>query len=170
MDSDDSAQIDLATVEDSSYSPEEIEEIKKQGKSKPEGIRWSDWDAPINLTHRHQAIIDDAALGLSATQIAGRVGMTPEHVRKLLRSPIVSEAVRKRRQTSYDGLVRTKLEDLCGLALARLQAVLEDPEARASSAIEAVKLVLEQTIGKPKQKIETHSNILSEVLIKIEAQ
>lgn len=149
------------------HDPDELHALKQSGQPKPPGVKWSAWEDPLKLSYRHKALINRAALGVPRAVIAVELGITVQHVGKLLRGPTVAKAIEERMENDFRILAEQRLQELLPLALNRLQFIMANDAAKESSQVEAAKFVVDRLVPKPKQTIEHTGNLAMDVFHQI---
>ena len=117
---------------------------------------------------RHQVLIQLAVLNYPPSEIAAKLDYTVEHVRRLLRSPVIAAKISSERDTRFAQVLKTKMDGLCGLAAAAVEEVLLNTNEKGSTRLEAAKFVLEHTLGKAKATVEVKSDLLGDFISKLD--
>jgi hypothetical protein len=110
--------------------------------------------ALTEISPRHRLIAYMSAWGARNTEIAKVLNLTESSVSIILNQVDVAQAVEQIQSRSWDKHLKSRLESLVPEAVQTMVQIMRDPEARASTRLDAAKGILDRSLGKPIQQIE----------------
>lgn len=116
------------------------------------------------MSHKMRSISYHLASGLSRKQIAEIFQITPERVSQIANSPLIIDEVRAIQSKHFGGSLEKRIKHLAPKATATLESVLDDEAAKHSDRLGAARYILDQTMGKPLQRHEIKTNLLSDFM------
>lgn len=152
------------------YTDDMIDELKALGLPKPPNLEWSRWVAPKDFNHRHDLIIQLAAIGRTNVEIAEEVGMAKESISRLIALPKFRDKIKAKQDQLFGKQLRKRIEIIASKAVDVVEEVLNNPQEAMKYRMDAAKYMLDQAVGKAQQQIEVKGNLLQEVLIHLEQQ
>lgn len=155
---------------DESITDEEVQLLRKHAIPRPPKVCTARLTQPAELTTRHKAIINHAALGLTAPQIAEEMGMYIGYVKKLLASPLFKQKIASAQNRIFENNGKAMMGILKNKAFAAIEFILEDDNEKSSVKLEAAKYVIDHHIGKAKQLHEMDTSLLSDIITKLDSE
>lgn len=151
------------------YTEEIIEELRLIGVPKPANVPLSMWFGETEqLDYKHNYLIQLAAVGSTASQIAKEMGLKVKKVNDLLANPKIKNAIAKKQDEMFSKKARKRLESLANKAVDVVEEVITNQQEQTKHRLDAAKYLLDQAVGKPQQQIEVKGNLLQEVLVRLE--
>lgn len=158
--------IPLGQREDSTFTPEDITELKLLGISKPALLAKHRWEAPLMLSQRHLDLISQVSQGKSMEELEHSSGYSQDKLDRFLASPSFMQYVHKHYTDKNDP--RKKLDSLGMQAVDTLQEVMENPEEKGNVRLAAATYVIDQAVGKAKQELSIQNTTIIQVMQRIE--
>src|ERR1051326_1691148 len=159
---------DYAGLTDETITQDHINEMKLLGLCKPEGVSWPRWMGPRDINHRHEHIIHLAAMGHTNNQIAKEMKMNVPRISIILNTPVIKEAILKKREEYYGNDAKQIFKTLMHKAFQVLEDTLNSSTANEKTKLEAAKYALDQISGKATQSVQVTGNVLHEIISKLD--
>jgi len=138
---------------DESIEDDEISWMKKHEVKRPPKVSHGRWMQPKELTARHYKMINLAANGSRASEIAEVVGMSLTKTQIFLAAPLVKKKIAARQALIFEDMT-APMKMLFNRAFGTIEAILEDHDEKSSIKLEAAKYVIDHVIGKATQTVK----------------
>lgn len=150
---------------------EQIRDMKDQGLPKPPLFPKERWYIEVNVTetdYRVELIVQNAAIGRPLDYIARQIHLPQERVEQILMSPEIMRRIRDRQLEMFSGQERSAIKNLFPEAFATMQEILANREEKSSLRFQVAAYVIDQVIGRSQQSVEVKTNLLADILQKLE--
>lgn len=162
----------METEGDKRYTAEQITELRKSGADRPEGVKTTEWAAPMTLNSLHKYMCHMAASGMSQGKIAEETGITPGRVSIILNSELAVKYVEGLQMEMYGKNHMKRFQGLVNKAIGVLDEIMDGRGAGAgakpATKLNAAAEILDRALGKAKQQIEVRDTSLSGFYEKLE--
>lgn len=155
------------------YTQEIIDEMRRLGMPKPDDCDYAVWHGPKSLDAviaetNYSTIIELLMLGWQKQKIAETLGYHKSSLSRLINSPSFKSCLEMERRKRSEAITKTVLNRLYLPAVETLEKVMLDESEKGATRLAAAMYAIDQTVGKPEQKVHTTGSILSEVIHHIE--
>lgn len=150
------------------YPMEAINEMQRLGMAKPKDCHTKMWDCTNSHNYRHETIIELMMAGWPRKKIAEAIEVSPSWLNNIITTPLFQAAYGEARKARRELLDKTFITELYQPATEVLKEVMLNPDEKGSTRLDAAKYVIDQTVGKPEQKVHQTGSILHEVISRVE--
>lgn len=144
------------SLQDTIHIPEQVIECHAYDQwaidSEEYGPNHSAIQDPLRLTHRHRALARMAAVGATTRQISMQLGISEQHVRRLIRSPAVRDLIEEYQESAFSLELLEKSKSITEDALQEIKTLLDDPNTRGAVKVEAAKLLFGLHFGRLRER------------------
>lgn len=150
------------------YPMEVINEMHRLGMPKPRDCHTNLWDCTNKHNYRHETIIELLMAGWPRKKIAETLDCSLTLLDHIVLTPLFQSAYKEARRSRRDALDKHIITELYQPATEVLKEVMLNPNEKGSTRLDAAKYVIDQTVGKPEQKVHQTGSILHEVLTRVD--
>ena len=117
---------------------------------------------------KEDTIVYLAAKGMKPAEIAQAVGLTTGHVQSLLNSERLEFEVKHLRYKLHGKDTQKMFRDALPRAIEATIAVMDDPRSKPALILKSAEMVLDRSLGKPKQTIEHEGSLIKKLFEKLD--
>ena len=150
------------------WNTDALRELKRMGMPRPEGCPMSHWNEPEEINHRHDKILELLLDGVPKNKIAQALNMDYAYTLQIINSPKFKNEYRNLRNEREANVTKARLSHFFQDAAKTIGEIMNNKEEKGATRLSAAMYIADQSVGKSRQDIEVKTNVLSDVLIRLE--
>jgi len=150
------------------YPIETVREMRRLGLPKPQDCHSNQWNSRDEMNHRHETIIELMLAGWPKKRIAETLDFAYYAFIDLTNSETFQAAYKEARKKRRESLDKAVVTALYQDATEVLNKVMMNEDEKGSVRLDAAKYIIDQTVGKPEQKVHQTGSILHEFMSRVE--
>lgn len=162
-----SPDVTLPIEPNETYSREQIKQMQILGMKKPKEITWGDWVGPADLSHRHDYFIHLAASGLTNNQIAEAMQMSVPRVCILLNNTKIKNKIKDLQAKLWGDGPAKRFQQIVSKAITKAETIMDSTEKDQLAADIAFRF-MDRALGKPKQEVSVETNLLADLITRLD--
>ena len=132
-------------------------------------VNWPERLGPKKVSYKHDFIIRLAALGFKQCEIAERTGYSQTRLSLILNNSRIKKKILQVREQVFSKDPDTALRTMIPDALNVIREVIQNPQERAQTRIDASYRLLDRTHGKAKQSIDVGGSLIRDLFDQLDA-
>lgn len=154
----------------SSYTEEELREMRNAGIAKPEGVSYSRWQSTERFTPRHNLVAYLASVGLTTAAISEQTGYSKAYVSKLLSNTKVKMEIKSIQRQMFGEDPRKRFHALINQAIDTIEEVMLDENQKGATRLSAAQIIEERVLGKATQQVDIGTNLIRALFERMDQQ